>query len=252
MLPACFLARPIAHRGLHDLSAGIPENSRAAIQAAIAAEYGIEIDIQLTSDDAAVVFHDDYLERMTDGVGRVRRRTRADLATLRLRGGRETVPGFSEVLALVDGRVPLLVEIKDQDGALGEGVGALEAAVAHDLDGYDGPVALMSFNPHSVSALQALAPEVPRGLVTDAFTKTDWEAPEMRRQSLRKIEGFDRVGACFISHNRRYLDTEPVSQLKSRGVPVLTWTIRSPEEEAIARAIADNVTFEGYLPALSA
>lgn len=252
MLPASFLTAPIAHRGLHDVSAGVPENSRAAVEAAILGGFGIEIDIQLTADDAAVVFHDSSLERLTAGVGRVRRRTARDLAMLQLTGGDETVPGFAEVLALVRGRVPLLVEIKDQDGALGPDVGVLEAAVARDLEGYDGPVALMSFNPHSVSALQTLAPEIPRGLVTDAFTDPAWEVPEGRRQSLQGIDDFDRVGACFISHSRRDLEADPVAALKARGVPVLTWTIRSPEEEAKARAIADNITFEGYLPGRSA
>lgn len=248
MLPPSFLSRPIAHRGLHDPAKGVPENSRAAVRAAIERGYGIEIDLQLTADGAAVVFHDYTLERLTSGVGRVRIRTRADLATLRLRDGDETVPEFAEILALVDGRVPLLVELKDQDGALGEDVGPLEAEVARALEAYSGPVALMSFNPHSVSALQALAPDIPRGLVTDAFLPEHWTAPKPRLQALARIEDFDRVGATFISHNHHFLNMDAVSELKARGTPVLCWTIRSPEEEAVARRVADNITFEGYFP----
>lgn len=248
MLPRQFLSRPIAHRGLHDAASGVPENSMAAIRAAIEHGYGIEIDLQLTADAAAVVFHDYDLERLTDGVGRVRARTAKDLSTLRLKGSTETIPDFSEVLSLVNGQVPLLVEMKDQDGALGEDVGKLEADVARALEEYSGPVAVMSFNPHSVSAMQTLAPDVPRGLVTEDFRSEEWSATPERRAALSRIEDFDRVGACFISHDHRALDMPAVTALKQRGIPVLCWTIRTPEEEARARRIADNVTFEGYFP----
>ncbi|MEM6387882.1 MAG: glycerophosphodiester phosphodiesterase family protein [Pseudomonadota bacterium] len=248
MLPTEFLTRPIAHRGLHDATKGIPENSRAAVEAAIAQGYGIEIDLQLTSDPAAVVFHDDRLDRMTNGVGRVRDRSMRDLETFWLEGNREAVPGFGEILDIVSGRVPLLVELKDQDGALGEDIGPLEAAVAHDLDGYKGPIALMSFNPHAISALQTLAPDVPRGLVTDAFASKDWDLPEEHRAKLSAISDFHRVGASFISHNHRDLASSAVTTLKEQRVPVLCWTVRSLQEEATARLVADNVTFEGYFP----
>lgn len=248
MLPKAFLTHPIAHRGLHDLSKGVPENSRAAVQAAIDHGYGIEIDIQFTSDQAAVVFHDDTLERLTADAGRVAKRSRADLVKQRLRGSDERIPDLPEILALVDGRVPLLVEVKDQDGALGENVGALEAEVARNLDGYLGPVAVMSFNPHSVSALQTLAPDIPRGLVTDGLESEEWDVAESRRDELGRIAHFDRVGASFISHNHKRLETEAVADLKARAVPILCWTIRSIAEEHAARRIADNITFEGYFP----
>ena len=127
-LPAAFLERPIAHRALH--GPGRPENSRAAIRAAVAAGYGIEIDVQPSADGVAMVFHDADLDRLTGTAGPIRGRTAADLARLPLHGGDEGIPTLAEVLALVAGRVPLLVEIKDQDGALGPGVGALEAATA--------------------------------------------------------------------------------------------------------------------------
>ena len=247
MLPEVFLTVPLAHRALHDVTQGRPENSRAAALLAIEHGYGIEIDVQLTSDGRAVVFHDDTLDRLSEGVGPVRRRTLRDLQTLRLRGSREVVPELGEFLALVDGQVPLLVEIKDQDGALGPDVGELEAAVAQALDGYDGPVAVMSFNPHSVAAMQTLLPDVPRGLVTEAFRPGTWPVPEERLAALRPIPDFDRVGACFISHDRRDLEAAPVQEIKGRGYPILCWTVRSPEQEAEARRVADNVTFEGYL-----
>lgn len=206
----------------------------------------------MTSDEDAVVFHDYELQRLTEGFGRVRIRTVGDLSSLKLKGSSETVPTLSEIVELVDGRVPLLIEIKDQDGGLGEDVGILEAAVARALDGYSGPVAIMSFNPNSVSAMQALLPDVPRGLVTEDFEVGEWNAPPERLSALSAIADFDRVGASFVSHDRNHLSMPVIGELKARGIPVLCWTIRSPQEEAEARKVADNVTFEGYLPVTGA
>lgn len=250
-LPQSFLNRPIAHRGLHDVQDGRPENSRAAIAAAIDAGYGIEIDVQLTADGKAAVFHDYALDRLTDEMGPIGKRSLADLATVRLRGGNEAVPGLAEVLALVDGRVPLLIELKDQDGALGPDVGPLEMAVGHAVSDYQGPVAVMSFNPHSIAAMQALLPDVPRGLVTCAFSPEDWPAPRARLIVLAGIPDYARVGASFISHDASDLDAPRVAELKDAGATILCWTIKSPEAEAEARRIAQNVTFEGYLPPVS-
>ncbi|MBE9637761.1 glycerophosphodiester phosphodiesterase family protein [Salipiger mangrovisoli] len=247
-LPAAFLDRPIAHRALHDLAAGRPENSRAAIAAAIEAGYGIEIDLQLSSDGVPMVFHDERLERLTDARGLLGARDAAELSALRLKGGDEGIPTLAEVLALVAGRVPLLIEIKDQDGALGADVGPLEKSVAEVLQGYAGPVAVMSFNPHSVARMARLAPRVPRGLTTEAFAAEDWPGvPGSRLEELRAIPDYARSGACFISHSWRDLATARVAELKAEGAAILCWTIRTPEQEAEARAVAHNVTFEHYL-----
>ena len=247
-----FLTRPIAHRALHNAAEGRPENSRAAIMAAVDQGFGIEIDVQLTSDAKALVFHDYDLDRMTIATGRVRERSAADLAQINLTGTDDGPPVLAQVLDLVAGKVPLLIELKDQDGALGPDVGPLESAVAHALGGYTGPVAVMSFNPHSVSALQALIPHIPRGLTTDAFDGKDWPVPEQRLRELAGISDYERVGASFISHNRRDLGMSRVAELKNAGATILCWTVRSPAEEAEARKIADNITFEGYLPAAGA
>ena len=249
-LPDAFLTIPIAHRALHDVRDGRPENSRAAIEAAIDAGYGIEIDVQLTADRQAAVFHDYALDRLTEELGPISKRSLADLATLRLRGGEDGVPGLIEVLAMVGGKVPLLIELKDQDGALGPDVGVLEMAVGTAVSDYRGPVAVMSFNPHSVAAMQTLLPNVPRGLVTEAFAKQDWPVPEERLAALRTIPDYARVGASFISHNAVDLDAPRVAELKEAGADILCWTVRSPEAEAEARRVAQNVTFEGYLPPL--
>lgn len=246
-LPHAFLATPIAHRALHDRSVGRPENSRAAIRAAVAAGYGIEIDLQLSADGAAMVFHDYDLVRLTAATGTVRTKGAAELGRIPLRDGDgEGIPTLAEVLEIVAGRVPLLIEIKDQDGAMGPDVGPLEEAAARVLQAYPGPVAVMSFNPHSVAAFGAAAPDVPRGLTTSAYDPEDWHLPRATCERLRAIPDFDRVGASFISHEAADLARDRVQALRASGVPVLCWTIRSEAEDTAARAFADNVTFEGY------
>ncbi|WP_238372024.1 glycerophosphodiester phosphodiesterase family protein [Heliomarina baculiformis] len=246
-LPEAFLRLPIAHRAYHDKTQGRPENSRAAIRAAIDAGYGIEIDLQLTADGQAVVFHDYELKRLTCATGTVRQHSAQEMAQIALSNGDgETVPGFAEVLEIVAGQVPLLVELKDQDGAMGPNTGALEAAAAKALQGYEGPLAVMSFNPHSMAEMARLAPDVPRGLTTSGYDPQDWPLTAETCAHLREIPDFDRVGACFISHEAKDLSRPRVGALHDSGVPVLCWTIRSPEAEAEARKRADNITFETY------
>ncbi|MGL4278897.1 MAG: glycerophosphodiester phosphodiesterase family protein [Albidovulum sp.] len=246
-LPDAFLGAPIAHRGYHDRAAGRIENSPAAFRAAIDAGYGIECDIQPASDGTPMVFHDYDLRRLTGQGGRIAARTPEELSRLKLLGGSDGIPTLAEVLTLVAGRVPLLIEIKDQDGAMGPSVGALERRVAEVLKGYAGPVALMSFNPFSVAALAEAAPDLPRGLTTSAYKPEDWPLiPAAVRDRLRGIPDYDEVGASFISHEAADLDRPRVADLKAAGAAILTWTIRSPEADAAARRIAANVTFEGY------
>ena len=198
-----------------------------------------------------MVFHDYDMKRLTGVPGRIRGRSAAELGAIRLLDADDGVPTLAEMLALVAGRVPLLIEIKDQDGAMGPDVGPLERAVAKALERYDGPVALMSFNPHSVTALAEAAPRRPRGLTTSAYTSEDWPLlPPRVRDRLRDIPDFDTVGASFISHEAGDLSRARVADLKARGANVLCWTIRSPEAEAMARRVAENVTFEGYAAAM--
>ena len=247
-IPAEFLSTPLAHRGLHDITDGRPENSRAACAAAIAAGYGIEIDLQLSADGVAMVFHDYALERLTGRTGPLRQRSAAELSEIALTGGEEGVPRLDDILALVAGRAPLLIEVKDQDGALGPDVGPLEQDVARALAGYGGPVCVMSFNPHSVRALQRLLPDTPRGLTTCAFDPDDWGLSAAAAAHLREIPDYADVGACFVSHDRADLDRPRLGALRDAGAGILCWTIRSPEQEAAARRVADNITFERYRP----
>ncbi|MGX9355847.1 glycerophosphodiester phosphodiesterase family protein [Roseobacteraceae bacterium S113] len=247
-LPPAFLERPLAHRALH--GPGRPENSVSAMQAAVSHGYGIEIDLQLSQDHEALVFHDNTLDRLTQARGPLADRGSDELAKLPLLGGSgEGVPRLADVLDIVAGQVPLLIELKDQDGALGPKIGALEEATVAALRGYDGPVGLMSFNPHAVAKLAELAPHLPRGLTTDPFTQVDWPAvPEARRRAHAAMSLFSDVGASFISHNREDLAAPEVSRIKNLGWPVLCWTIRSAAEAKAALTIADNITFEGFQP----
>ena len=251
-LPVRFLEVPFAHRALHDVTDGRPENSRAAIRAAVAAGYGIEIDVQLSRDHAPMVFHDYALERLTGASGVVRSLSVQELEQTCLIGSNEGVPTLPEVLDLVNGAVPLMIEIKDQDGGMGPDIGPLEKATAEALRGYRGDVAVMSFNPHAVARMGELVPDVPRGLVTSAYRYEDWPLAQATCDRLRDIPDYDRVGACFISHEADDLALPRVAALKAAGAAVCCWTVRTASEEAQARQIAQNITFEGYLPALRA
>lgn len=250
-LPAAFLSVPIAHRALHDVSQNRPENSRAAIKAAIAAGYGIEIDLQLSADGQALVFHDYDMTRLTGQSGAIRQRSVAEATGIALScGDGETIPTLTEVLELVAGQVPLLIELKDQDGGMGPDIGALESATAAALANYDGPVAVMSFNPHSVARMTKIAPNIPCGLVTEDYPPNERPLPAATCERLREIPDFDSSGASFISHKADDLGRPRVAELRALGVPVLSWTIRSADQEAQVRQLADNVTFEGYLAAM--
>jgi glycerophosphoryl diester phosphodiesterase len=247
MIPAGLLRRPIAHRALHDWRAGRPENSAAAFAAAIAAGYAIECDVQLSSDGQAMVFHDHRLWRLTGVKGWVHKRTAQNLQAITLRHGTDRIPTLPQMLAQVGGRVPLLIEIKDQSGAMAETDGRLEAAVAEALRGYRGEVAVMSFNPFSVAHMARLAPGLALGLTTSAWDPAEWApVPAATCERLRAIPDADRLPVSFISHEAADLDRDRVAALKARGIAVLCWTITSAAAEAAARRIADNVTFEGY------
>ena len=251
-LSPAFLSVPIAHRALHDAGAHRPENSLPAIRAAIAAGYGIEIDLQPSADGVPMVFHDDTLDRLTHDSGPIRARTAAALQRIGVRASPEPIPTLRQVLDEVDGRVPLLIEIKDQSGVMGPTDGALERATAEALVGYAGPVAVMSFNPDSIAHMARHAPHVPRGLTTYAFPASDFPGDltatlELHRQALADIAAFDTVEASFISHHWLDLDRPRVAEIRAQGWDGLCWTIRSPQDEATARRIAQNITFERYL-----
>lgn len=246
-LPTGFLDAPFAHRGLHGPER--PENSCAAVDAAVRDGFGVEIDLQPAADGTPMVFHDSDLHRLTGASGRVAEFSSADLGQLKLCGTDEQIPTLAEILEIVAGRVPLLIELKDQTGLLGPEPETLEPATARLLTAYDGPVAVMSFNPAMIAAIAEHAPGLSRGLTTCAFATADWpDLPRPRAQHLAAIAEADTLGTAFISHDRRDLTSPAVAAQRRAGRAVLCWTVCSPAEEAVARRHADQITFEAYRP----
>lgn len=248
-LPASFLARPIAHRGLHDRANGIAENSRDAFEAAISHGYGIELDLQLSADKQAMVFHDYDMRRLTGEAGPIQQRQAACLTRTKLSDSTNMIETLPEILDLVAGRAPLLIELKDQDGGMGPDIGALEDQTAAALRGYGGDVAVMSFNPHSTARLAQLLPDIPRGITTSSYIYKNWPLSKATCDRLRDIPDFESSGASFISHEADDLANPRVAALKQQGATILCWTIRSQAQAEDALKVAQNITFEGYLPA---
>lgn len=247
-LPKDFLRLPLTHRGYHDRTKAVIENSLSAFRAAIAAGYGIELDVQRSADDVPIVFHDDDMDRVTDAKGAFRDFGAAELGRTVLRGGTDTIPTLTEVLALVAGRVPLLIEIKENWNTMQDTDGILEKGIAEALVGYGGPVAVMAFNPHCIAHMARLAPGLPRGLTTEAYDPVlNAPIPAEVCDYLRGIPDYDRTGSSFISHQVSDLGRPRVAALKAQGAAILCWTVRSPEMEAEARKVAHNITFEGYV-----
>jgi len=202
------------------------------------------LDVQASSDDVPIVFHDYTLERLTGEAGSVQARTAKELEKTAITGSKDRVPTLETVMAQVDGKVPLLVEVKDQDRSLGSNIGRLSENIARLVEQYAGPVAVMSFNPHHVADMPCA-----RGLVTCVFNRTHWApAGSDRLAAVTEMLDLDAVGASFISHDRRRLDHPAVARAKASGRTVLCWTVRSRKEDKAAREVADNVTFEGYDP----
>ena len=154
--PDWLTARPVAHRGLHDVSRGIVENMPGAVQAAIAGNFAIEVDIQLTSDGEAMVHHDDALGRLTEGSGALLGKTAAELKAVKFKNTPERMMSLGDLCTLVAGRVPLVIEVKSHF----DGDRKLVARMAEVLAGYSGPAVGMSFDPDQVLALRELMPRV--------------------------------------------------------------------------------------------
>ncbi len=240
---SAFFEPPLAHRALHDARLGVLENSLEAIEAAMAAGFGIEIDLQQTRDARAVVFHDEKLNRLTTQKGLVRDLDLAQLQALGLENGNHIL-SFRQCLELVNGNAPLLVEIKDQDGTLGKNIGQFLPDIIQSVRDYDGAIALMSFNPYIIAHLRAAMPEAALGLVGEPFGRWDWpKLPRERAKRLRDYREIPGLDIDFVSH--KWQDLERIEAL---DLPKLCWTVKSPSDEIAARKFADNITFENYIP----
>jgi len=239
--------RPVAHRGLHDKSAGIIENTPGAVKAALSYGFAIEIDLQLSKDGEAMVFHDFTLDRLTTSKGRVSARTVKQLKRVNFTGTKDRMWTLTELLQLVQGLVPLVIEIKSQ----WENVGPLEKRVAEVLSTYSGPACVMSFNPHSVIALKEYAPTLPRGLVVGIFADTkEWAHLSAKQRFYRRhmFYGF-QAKPDFISANVKNLPAiAPWIANSLLGLPLLCWTVRTEQDRRRAKRWADQITFEGFVP----
>lgn len=237
--PRWLTTQPIAHRGLHDDTR--PENSLSAFEAAALAGDPIELDVHLTRDGQVVVFHDDTLDRLTGQTGRVTDATMAELSALRLLGTDQPVPSLDEVLALVADRVPVVIEIKTRGP-----IGALEAAVLASTERHPGRYSVQSFNPWSMVWWRRHAPSIPRGMLSGDTSEYDVTAPE--KFLLRHLALAPLVRPHYIGYELAALPRTATTQLRRIGVPLLAWTIRTPDDLQRARGLADNVIFEGVSP----
>ena len=245
--PDWLTARPVAHRGLHDRARGVIENMPGAASAAVAGNFAIECDIQLTADGEAMVHHDDALGRLTEGSGALLGKTSAELKQVAFKDTPEKMMSLGDLCALVAGRVPLLIEVKSHF----DGDRKLVKRMAEVLATYSGPAVGMSFDPDQVLALREIMPNLVRGIVAEHdYTETDWpEASVEQRRGMTHLRHAFRTRPHFVAY---WVDELPaVAPWIARnifGLPLLSWTVRSPEQRARAVRHADQMIFEGFLP----
>ncbi len=245
--PDWLTARPVAHRGLHDEARGIIENMPAAAIAAINGNFAVECDIQLSADGEAMVHHDGALGRLTEGSGALQGKTAAELKQVAFRGTAERMLTLGELCALIAGRVPLLIEVKSRF----DGDRRLVTRMAEVLASYDGPAAAMSFDPDQLMALRELIPSRPRGIVAEReYTAADWpEATPAQRRGMSHLRHAFRTQPHFVAW---WVDDLPAAApwiaRNVFGCPLLTWTVRTPAQRAIAARHTDQMIFENFCP----
>lgn len=242
--PDWLTTQPIAHRGLHDAEAGRPENSLAAFEAAADAGYPIELDVRLSANGQVVVFHDDTLDRMTGESGPVSRLWSDDLTKLTLLDSDQKIPLLEDVLTLVAGRVPLIVEIKN----VRLRIGRLEAPVARLLERYGGACAVSSFNVATVAWCARQLPKLPRGQNVMRFREGRFLPDRKPPLSFRQMLANRALRPQFIGCTTDSLPHPTAQRLRERGVPLLVFTVRDEEQRALAMTHADNIFFEGFIP----
>ncbi len=243
--PDWLTARPIAHRGFHDKAQGRVENSLAAAEAAIARNYAIECDVQLSKDGEAIVFHDFTLDRLTEAHGDLCAMTAAELRTLPYKDGGGKLPILEDLLATIGGRRPLIIEIKsrfDSDRRLA-------ARTAAILAQYDGPVAVKSFDPDVLRELRGTALAAPLGLIAEAsYEHEEWaHLSAATKAALTGLSFYSEIRPDFLSWSANDLPhAVPRLCRDGIGMPVMTWTLRSHEAQKRVVPFVDQIIFEGY------
>lgn len=227
-------AQPVAHRGYHDRNKVVWENTLSAFRRAVEAGFAIECDLQLATDSVPVVFHDHDLQRLAGISGDVRERSSAELGLLAVGGTKDRIPTLRQLLDLVRGKVPLVIELKgrkDEDEGFAESV--LEV-----LEGYQGQVALMSFDHHLLKDLKQAGCPWPVGLTAEGDKPEDFFRHDEAMQ----------LGLDFISYHWAHLPNSFIEAQRKLGVPVITWTVRDETARERTRQYADQMTFEGFDP----
>jgi len=241
------IARPVAHRGLHDASRGIIENTAAAFSAAITAGYGIETDLQISADGEAMVHHDDALGRLTEGAGLLADMSAAQIQAAHFKASTARILTLGKLCDLVGGRATLLLELKSHfDGDL-----RLAKRAADVLSGYAGPVAVMSFDPDQIEAVRHAAPRLARGIVSERrYSDPEWdELPGSRKRSMSWLLHAPRSRPQFLAYSVKDLPAMPPLLARMMfGLPLLTWTVRNEEDRILAGRWADQIIFEGWQP----
>ncbi|MDB5505763.1 MAG: Glycerophosphoryl diester phosphodiesterase [Devosia sp.] len=242
--------RPIAHRGRHDRANGVIENSASAFELAIAGNFGIECDLQLTRDGVAVLFHDDRLTRLTGLPGFVRDLDAATLCTTPLLGSAagDCPQRLVDFLAQIGGRTLLQIELKAQKGAA---TAALAAATTSALASYAGPVTIESFDPQLLVAMRRAGFIGPLGIIVEQYVGKGEDYAGLtptKRFALRHLLHWPWSRFDFISCDKTALDLPAVKWWAGRGMPLTAWTIRSPAEAAAARQSGAQIVFEGFDP----
>lgn len=236
-----------AHRGLHgrvgDYEDAAPENTLKAFKRAVEMNFGIELDVRLTKDEKMVVFHDDTLKRAAGIDKKIGELTYAELSEIPLFGSDERVPLFTEVLELVNGSVPLLVEIKD------DGFAKTPEIAMQILKDYKGEFIVESFNPLIMGKVRKFAPEVLRGFLCEHLTNN----PEYKAFKYHIVERnlLNFIAKPhFIAGSFKSFPFFPSKIVKLLFRPaMLAWTVKSKEDEAEARSKGfTGMIFEGYIP----
>ena len=245
--PDWLTARPVAHRGLHDAARGVIENMPGAVQAAVAGNFSIEVDIQLTADGEAMVHHDDALGRLTEGSGALLGKSAAELRAVKFKTTAERMMSLDDLLTLVAGRVPLVIEVKSHF----DGDRKLVKRMADALASYSGPVVGMSFDPDQVLALREFVPSLPRGIVAQRNYDDDYwkKLTREQRDSMLDLRHAFRTEPHFVAFWVNQLPAPaPWIARNIFGCPLLAWTVRTPEQREWAARHADQMIFEGFVP----
>ncbi len=238
-----FLGVYYAHRGLHDNDSAAPENSLAAFKKAVKAGYGIEMDVQMSKDGIPVVFHDFTLERVCRKPGKVCEYTWQELKEFTLCESEETIPKFEDVLKLVSGKVPLIVELKVEWMDL-----TLCSSVDGLLKGYKGLYCIESFNPLVLLWYRRYGNDVVRGQLSDGFVRSG-EFKGLLYRILQNLLLNWVTKPDFVAYNHKYASI-PARRLCRRLYKnmAVAWTIRSQEELDAARNQFDIFIFDSFIP----